>query len=126
MGLTSSTPRPPVSHLPRYGHWRRADEPAPHPHDRARSVAMRASAVLVVGLLASAAACGRAAAPQATTSAVPPAPTTKMSASAVPPDARVGALFLGAADLHTCTAAVLNSTAGDLILTAAHCVAEGV
>ncbi len=80
----------------------------------------------MVGLLASAAACGRAAAPQTTTSAVPPAATTKMSASAVPPDARIGALFLGAGDLHTCTAAVLNSTAGDLILTAAHCVAEGV
>ena len=39
---------------------------------------------------------------------------------------RIGALFLGAGDLHTCTAGVLDSTAGDLIITAAHCVAEGM
>ena len=30
------------------------------------------------------------------------------------------------ASLHTCTGAVLHSAAGDLILTAAHCVAEGL
>jgi hypothetical protein len=44
----------------------------------------------------------------------------------VPPDARIGALFLGAGDLHTCTAGVLDSKDGDLILTAAHCVAGGI
>ncbi|HEX9499494.1 MAG TPA: trypsin-like serine protease [Mycobacterium sp.] len=44
----------------------------------------------------------------------------------VPPDPRVGAVFLGAGSLHTCTGAVLHSAAGDLILTAAHCVAEGL
>ncbi|WP_234816664.1 MULTISPECIES: trypsin-like serine peptidase [Mycolicibacterium] len=42
------------------------------------------------------------------------------------PDPRVGALFLGGGSLHTCTAAVLDSTAGDLILTAAHCLVDGV
>jgi trypsin-like peptidase len=54
--------------------------------------------------------------------------TTKAppTATPVPPDPRVGAVFLGGGTLHTCTAGVLHSAAGDLILTAAHCVAEGV
>lgn len=86
---------------------------------------MRVSAVLVVGLLALTAACGRTAPPETH----PPTKTptaTKKSAAPVPPDARVGALFLGAGDLHTCTAGVLQSAGGDLILTAAHCVAEDI
>jgi hypothetical protein len=90
---------------------------------------MRVTAVLAIGLLAVTAACGRpAAATQVYTTSATPAPTaaTKMSAAPVRPDARVGALFLGAGDLHTCTAGVLDSTSGDLILTAAHCVAEGM
>jgi len=37
----------------------------------------------------------------------------------------VGAVFLGASDLHTCTASVLQSSSGVLILTAAHCLASG-
>jgi Trypsin len=37
----------------------------------------------------------------------------------------VGAVFLGGQSLHTCTGAVLNSPTGDLILTAAHCMAAG-
>jgi hypothetical protein len=37
----------------------------------------------------------------------------------------VGAVFLGGQSLHTCTGGVLDSAAGDLIITAAHCVAEG-
>ncbi|CAN3128501.1 Trypsin [Mycobacterium sp. smrl_JER01] len=36
------------------------------------------------------------------------------------PDPRVGAVFVG--DVHICSAAVLDSPAGDLILTAAHCL----
>lgn len=50
-----------------------------------------------------------------------PAPT------AAPVDANplVGAVFLGGGDLHTCTGAVLHSGSGDLILTAAHCLAGG-
>ena len=48
------------------------------------------------------------------------------TAKPVPPDPRVGAVFLGGGLLHTCTGGVLDSAAGDLILTAAHCVAEGV
>ncbi|MFG1929827.1 trypsin-like serine peptidase [Mycobacterium sp. NPDC048908] len=47
------------------------------------------------------------------------------TAAPVPPDPRVGAVFLGAGELHTCTGGVLDSTAGDLIITAAHCMAEG-
>lgn len=34
-------------------------------------------------------------------------------------------MFLGASNLHTCTASVLRSSAGNLILTAAHCLASG-
>jgi hypothetical protein len=86
---------------------------------------MRVSAVLVIGLLALTAGCGRAAPPE--THATSQTPTaTKMTAAPVPPDARIGALFLGAGDLHTCTAGVLDSKDGDLILTAAHCVAGGI
>ena len=56
----------------------------------------------------------------------PSHPRSPPTAQPVPPDPRVGAVFLGAGSLHTCTGAVLHSAAGDLILTAAHCVAEGV
>src|SRR4029079_10082070 len=70
--------------------------------------------------------CGTSAPPpEPHVSAPAPAPT-KIAAAAVPPDPLVGALFLGAGDLHTCTAGVLDSKGGDLILTAAHCVAEEV
>jgi hypothetical protein len=48
------------------------------------------------------------------------------TATPVPSDPRVGAVFLGGGSLHTCTGAVLDSAEGDLILTAAHCVAEGI
>lgn len=86
---------------------------------------MRVSAALAVWLLALASGCGRAAPPEVhPTSATPTA--TKMSATPVPPNARIGALFLGGGDLHTCTAGVIDSTGGDLILTAAHCVAGDV
>jgi trypsin-like peptidase len=87
---------------------------------------MRVSAMLVAGLLALTTGCGTSAPPpEAHVSAPAPAPT-KIAAAAVPPDPLVGALFLGAGDLHTCTAGVLDSKGGDLILTAAHCVAEEV
>src|SRR6202041_4072259 len=46
-------------------------------------------------------------------------------AAPVNPDPRVGAVFLGGNDLHTCTGSVLHSAAGDLVLTAAHCLAAG-
>ncbi|MGY4709838.1 trypsin-like serine peptidase [Mycolicibacterium sp. CBM1] len=43
----------------------------------------------------------------------------------VAPRPTVGAVFLGGADMHTCTASVVHSTTGDLILTAAHCLTAG-
>jgi hypothetical protein len=56
----------------------------------------------------------------------PPEAKAPPTAQPMPPDPRVGAVFLGGGDLHICTGGVLDSAAGDLILTAAHCVAEGV
>ncbi len=41
------------------------------------------------------------------------------------PDPRVGAIFLGGSDLHACTGSVLHSAAGNLVLTAAHCLSVG-
>lgn len=55
-------------------------------------------------------------------SVVPDAP----SARPVTPDPRVGALFVGGSDQHTCSGSVLASRADDLILTAAHCLGAGV
>lgn len=48
------------------------------------------------------------------------------AAQPVAPDPRVGAVFLGGGAMHTCSGAVLDSPAGDLILTAAHCLAGDV
>ena len=98
------------------------------PRVGARSVDMRFSAagrtVLATGLfVALTSACANhPPVEQAATVASKTPPTAKP----VPPDPRVGAVFLGGASLHTCTGGVLDSAAGDLILTAAHCVAEGV
>jgi Trypsin-like peptidase domain len=44
----------------------------------------------------------------------------------VNPDPRVGAVFLGGRNLHTCTGSVVHSTTGDLILTAAHCFVRNI
>jgi len=43
-------------------------------------------------------------------------------AAPVDPDPRVGAVFLGGSELHACTGSVLHSAAGNLVLTAAHCM----
>ncbi|TPG37038.1 trypsin-like serine peptidase [Mycolicibacterium hodleri] len=94
----------------------------------------RAGAFLVVALATMTTACGEtsppgvmAAAPSSSSRAAP-APTAAATATADPvdPDPRVGAIFLGGNSLHTCTGAVLDTTAGDLILTAAHCLADGL
>jgi hypothetical protein len=82
--------------------------------------------VLVTVLLASAS-CGRPSPAEHHLSMAAPAPTpTPATARPVPPDPKVGAVFGGGASLHTCSGAVLDSSRGDLILTAAHCVADGV
>ena len=44
-------------------------------------------------------------------------------AGPVDPDMRVGAIFLNGGALHVCTGSVLHSAAGNLVLTAAHCLA---
>ncbi|CAN5397944.1 trypsin-like peptidase domain-containing protein [soil metagenome] len=49
-----------------------------------------------------------------------------VTAAQVGPDPRVGAVFLGGGTLHTCTGSVLHSAGGDLVLTAAHCLADGL
>jgi hypothetical protein len=51
--------------------------------------------------------------------------TNQVSAGSVAPDPRVGAIFLSSSDLHACTGSVLHSAAGNLVLTAAHCLSGG-
>jgi hypothetical protein len=82
------------------------------------------SVLAVAALLATA--CGHAA------SVAPPSPSQPSSqpvttaiAAPVAADPHIGAVFLGATDMHTCAAAVLHSATGDLIVTAAHCLAGG-
>jgi V8-like Glu-specific endopeptidase len=41
----------------------------------------------------------------------------------VDPDPRVGAIFRDGGNLHVCTGSVVHSAGGDLVLTAAHCLA---
>lgn len=47
-------------------------------------------------------------------------------ATQVNPDPRVGPIFVLGDTLHICTGSVVHSSTGDLILTAAHCLAEGL
>jgi V8-like Glu-specific endopeptidase len=55
------------------------------------------------------------------------APRATHASTPVITSATVGALFTGATgDGHTCTASVVDSPAGNLILTAAHCVSDAV
>jgi Trypsin-like peptidase domain len=44
-------------------------------------------------------------------------------AGPVDPDVRIGPIFLNGSTQHVCTGSVLHSTTGNLILTAAHCLA---
>jgi Trypsin len=66
--------------------------------------------------------------PSITTPATRPAaaPVAAPTAHPVQPEPAVGAVFAGGGPEHTCSAAVLNSAAGNLILTAAHCLSGGV
>jgi trypsin-like peptidase len=45
-------------------------------------------------------------------------------AGPVDPDMRVGAIFLDSGTLHVCTGSVVHSTGGNLVITAAHCLAR--
>jgi Trypsin-like peptidase domain len=89
---------------------------------------LAAGVVSTVGLASLLAACGHQA------SSVPaiskPAQSVvdeanRVVAAPVDPDPRVGAIFLGGSDLHACTGSVLHSAAGNLVLTAAHCLGAG-
>ncbi|WP_019969316.1 trypsin-like peptidase domain-containing protein [Mycobacterium sp. 141] len=102
---------------------------------RVRMLAVTAATVVVVascGVPAGRA--GSVVTPSASTPAgsvaeITPDANVVGGAAPVAPDPRVGAVFPGggAADsVHTCSAAVLDSSTGDLILTAAHCVADGI
>ncbi len=84
-------------------------------------------AVVTIGLLATlTAACGVPAEwPEPIASAPPVTSTVTSSARPAQPTPAIGAVFLGGGDLHICTAAVLDAPTGDLILTAAHCLASG-
>lgn len=50
-------------------------------------------------------------------------PEQKAVAGPVEPDRRIGAIFIDGGPLHVCTGSVVHSKGGDLIMTAAHCLA---
>jgi hypothetical protein len=50
-------------------------------------------------------------------------PQPKAVATPVDPDRRVGAVFIDGGPLHVCTGAVVHSAGGNLMMTAAHCLA---
>jgi hypothetical protein len=84
----------------------------------------RTALALGLSALSVVAACGRA--PQAAQPTLQEAITASpVTAKPVQPVPTVGALFLGSPSLHTCSGAVLHSDAGNLILTAAHCIGGG-
>jgi len=78
-------------------------------------------AATAAAVLLALAGCGHPGPPMARPSPPSPLPT------AAPVDANrlIGAVFVGDTDQHTCTGSVLHSETGDLILTAAHCLAGG-
>jgi hypothetical protein len=84
--------------------------------------------VLLAGLLVLQASCADPArtAPTGPTATSESSESSAAAAKPVRADPRVGAVFLGGQSLHTCSGAVLDSAAGDLILTAAHCMAAGI
>lgn len=92
-----------------------------------RTAAMPATILWPVVLVAAVSGCGRAAESVAPAAVAPSAATASLpTATAVDPDPRIGAVFLAGEDTHVCTGSVLHSTTGDLVLTAAHCLADGV
>ena len=50
-------------------------------------------------------------------------PQQKAVAGPVDPDRRVGAIFIDGGTLHVCTGSVVHSASGNLMMTAAHCLA---
>lgn len=82
----------------------------------------------VVGVAIAAAACGQAPHRSDTHTSEKPVTdlTPRVVAGPVDPDPRVGAIFLGGGDLHTCTGSVLQAGGRDFMLTAAHCLSGDI
>ena len=90
-------------------------------------MAMRIQAA-AVGMAMVLAACGhqaQSASPPSKLEQAVAGTSNRVIAASVDPDPRVGALFLSGSDLHACTGSVLHSAAGNLVLTAAHCLSAG-
>jgi hypothetical protein len=89
---------------------------------------MRILAAAVVGMASLLVACAHQPPPTPPTGKTSQASinaANQIVAAPINPDPRVGAIFHGDAELHACTGSVLHSAAGDLVLTAAHCVTGG-
>ncbi len=89
-----------------------------------RAVGLPVGVALLLAL--SLVSCGRPVQPAMTTTSARAAASSRPGervAAPVDPDPRVGALFFSGDDTHTCTGSVLHSIGGDLLLTAAHCLA---
>lgn len=82
------------------------------------ALSMAAAAAVVAG-------CGQASEPPAKAAETAKPDGVAITAEPVAPQPAVGALFLGGTDTHTCTGSVVRSASKDLVLTAAHCLAEG-
>lgn len=91
-----------------------------------RSGVVLLAAVAAVSTSCSAPAASLAKPLSARTSVSVSSASATVTAKPVNPDPRIGAIFLGGRSVHTCTGSILHSVAGDLILTAAHCLANGV
>lgn len=91
---------------------------------------MRCAGILAfVAVLAVSTSCEQVPAPHAASKFPAPAHVTEaatVTADPVRPDPRIGAIFLGGQSLHACTGSVVHSATGDLVLTAAHCIADGI
>lgn len=106
---------------------------APTPRLPARRAAALAGAVLLALALVSACTTAapdrRAGSPAASSAPSPsssstPHPSTRREPETVTSDASIGALFPhGLSRRHTCTAGVVDSHTGDVVVTAAHCIA---
>jgi hypothetical protein len=91
----------------------------------------RSGLVVLAALAAMATSCAEPMAPHVKSAAAPAvaakgATPAMVSADPVAPDPRIGAIFLGGQSLHSCTGSVVHSEKGDLIVTAAHCLAQGI
>ncbi|HTY28339.1 MAG TPA: trypsin-like peptidase domain-containing protein [Mycobacterium sp.] len=82
------------------------------------ALGIAAGAVLVAG-------CQRSGEPPAKAADVSTRDQAAITAQPMPPMPAVGAIFLGGTDTHTCTGSVVRSRPRNLVLTAAHCLAQG-